>query len=253
MNKSKAATLGEQVHDEISETQHDCEDLLMLCAIEKRQPNYSELQFLTIKGGFDKQRIPGELGRCLRVLRHQQIAGDLQAREAMQVEVKKSADILASEGSKLTSQIETLQSKLFALERSAKLSEKRLGEMNDSVEQLRTEAPTFVRNEHAERSSFIGQGLGYECQAAESDVTYLTSMLALDISAPNAIDTIRVHFPLIVQIDAYHRHFINGQAWQAQCLEMTSQLKKLRPRAIELRLEYDLARSVIDELLDFYV
>ena len=189
----------------------------------------------------------------MRVVRSKRIAGSADDRAAMKVESDKAEALLLSEGGKLTAQIESLQSKLFALERSAKLSEKRLGEMDEAVVQLRIESPKYRTDEYASRLAHISQGLGAECLAAESDVTFLTSMLAIDVGNRDSVDVIRIHFPLCVSIDAFHKHFVNGQAWNAQLTQLRKRLNELRPKAIALRVEYDSAKSEIEELLNFYI
>lgn len=130
----------------------------------------------------------------MRVVRSKRIAGSADDRAARKVESDKAEALLLSEGGKLTAQIESLQSKLFALERSAKLSEKRLGEMDEAVVQLRIESPKYRTDEYASRLAHISQGLGAECLAAESDVTFLTSMLAIDVGNRDSVDVIRIHF-----------------------------------------------------------
>ena len=242
-----------EIGDELDENGQRAENILQAIVTENRKPRYEEAQWLKLRCGWSDANVVTQISRIHRVLRNQRIAGTVDDRAAMRTESDKAAEVLSSEGTKIATQIEVLQSKLSGLERASRLAEKRLSEMDEAVTQLRVEAPPHCTNEHASKMAHLGQSIGNECLAAESDLAFLENMLAIDTGSPNAIDVIRVHYPLVVQIDSFRRHTINGQAWNAQRSELTAQLKKLRPRALELRKEYDALRAGIDSLLDYYI
>ena len=240
--------------DELLANGEKAEQILTRIVTEDRKPKFEESQWLKVRCGWDERMLTTQLGRVTRALRYKRIAGTESDRTAMKSEADKASTALLAEGSKLKDQLQSIQAKLDALERAAKLSAQRLAEMHDAATQLRQEAPKHLQDECIARLSHIGQGVGSECLAAESESRYLAQMIALEANSQASLDTIRTHYPDCINRDeSTGKTAVDVAQWNTKRFELQQQLKELKPKAVELRTRYDQEKAEAESLLDFYV
>jgi len=246
--------------DEILEShQEDCleaDELLKTIVQENRKPNNAEAVFLQRKLGWNEKKINDEIRRMNSVLRLQAIAGTLADRQAATTESETSADVLANEQPKLESKIAELRTKLEALQRDARLSQKRCADQTQAVQQLRTMCPQHIQQRVESKVSTIANTLRRDVIDAESRIHELQCCLtpAKYQNQSLYLEALRRSFREAVNADAAGRSLTYrlAPAWPAIRGEIEAELFELQSKLPGLQALYDDAIEAAEMPLNYY-
>jgi len=142
-----------------------------------RAPTFAEMTFFKRECGWDQKAVNDQLRRVNFVLRHQAIAGSSADRKALALEAKTAAEIAEKELPKLDDQIAKLQAKRDALERDARLAQKRCDESNEGALQLRELVPEHIAGQVDAEIGKIAATIGREMLDSETRANELECCL----------------------------------------------------------------------------
>jgi len=235
------------------------EELLKDITRANRKPNYPESVFFQQKMGWNEIAVRAELRRIHGVLRLQAIAGSEADRQAAQDECKTSADVLAKEEPKLTAKIAELQSKLEALQRDARLSQKRAEDQSDAVRQLKLpEAlPKNVRDSVAVSVSEIENSIGHSVHESASRIHELECCLdpSRYRSESAYLEALRRSFRAAItdHVEGRSLSFRLSPEWSTIRAGLVTELAELQSSLVDMKAAHAVAIEVAERPLGFYV
>lgn len=140
----------------------------------------SDYAFTAAHLNWDRPKTNTEFREVSNAMTLMAIIGTPEQQAAKEAEAEAAAGIFAKEGPKLEAKIQELQTKLNALERDKRLTEKRVEETREALAKLPNVAPGYVRKRVAAAETLLNtQGVGAELRAATARLHELTCVLNL--------------------------------------------------------------------------
>jgi hypothetical protein len=248
------STLGSTLALEIKKDFALADELLREIVVAGRKPSFEELTVFQSRVGWDAKAVAQQLGRMANVVRFQAICGTKKNREDAKTEMERSEQVLATRGVEIQTQIENLQSQLRSLENDARLSRKRLEDMEDAAIRLRDQVPAHIKNEHNAKNAAISESLGRAFLDAEGELRFLDA-----ITDPSKFrdrfayaETVSMHYPGHIMRDD-RGHKLVAPSWEAERLKLQEQADQLRTRVPELKEAFDKAEAEAKKTLDVYL
>lgn len=257
MGKASTATI-EPKQDTASRRQH-IEAILRELASTGRFPSADEMFELRAAGYGDPDLLRREIANRQRVLSLQRQAGTKLERLAMQRQVTSTAELLAEKSPEIQAKIDELSKELRRLETDARLSEKRLSEMNQASELLKKFLPADIQADFARRRQAMEQEFFVPLQQTQARLReceyLLTQPEGGDSNAlqhwmenwrrvdPTCVDT--------VDRGRYSELRLNHNANAIQ-LSLRSEVEQLTERLTEQQAAFDKASQTLDSEMEAY-
>jgi len=253
---SKTSCFADEILESHENDTLEADYLLRDITLANRKPNHAESVFFQQKLGWSEKQVNDQMRRMNSVLRLQAIAGTPADRQAATTEAETSADILAKEQPKLESKISELQSKLEALQRDARLSQKRCEEQTQAVQQLRTMCPQHIQQRVESKVGTIANTLRREVLDVESRISELENCLtpAKHQNQSLYLEALRRSFREAVNAHVEGRSLTYrlSPAWPTIRSEIEAELSDLQAKLPGLRASYDDAIETAEMPLNFY-
>jgi len=253
----KPNCFAEEVQQDFADRSREAEELLFDVYREGRTEFLtSERAYLARELNWDEKKCRQELARVNRVARLQAVCGSPMDRQAAQDECKTSADVLAKEQPRLETKIAELQSKLASLERDARLSEKRVEDQTQAVQQLRTMCPQHIQQRVESKVSTIANTLRRDVIDAESRIHELQCCLtpAKYQNQSLYLEALRRSFREAItdHVEGRSLTYRLAPAWPGIRIAIEAELAELQSKLPGLQALYDDAVRQAELPLDFY-
>ena len=247
----------EDIGEDYRQSLMNAEYLLREICQAGRHPNFADQTFFLRECGWDEQKVAAQLRRMNSVLRLSAIAGTAGDREASFKESESAAAVLEKEGPKLAAKIADLQAKLTALERDARLADKRVTEQNEAVAKLRELVPEHVRTEVQSTTNLLKRTTGAEINNAETRLNEL--QCCLDSTRyrheQDYLESLQRSFRDAVtfkEIGQFLKRELTP-AWPEIQASVESELAELQTKLESMQAEYSEAIEQAELPLNFYV
>ena len=235
----------------------DADHLLREICQAGRHPNFADQTFFLRDCGWDEQKVAAQLRRMNSVLRLSAIAGTAGDRSAALSESNTASELAEKESPKLRAKIEDLQAKLTALERDARLADKRVTEQNEAVAKLRELVPEHVRTEVQSTTNLLKRTTGAEINNAETRLNEL--QCCLDPSKyrheQDHLEALQRSFRDAVtfkEIGQFLKRELSP-AWPEIQTSIKTELTELQSKLESMQAEYSEALEQAELPLNFYV
>lgn len=251
-------TLSDDIQSEFVSRFADVEQLLREIASEDRKPFASELAYFAREMGWsDPAVVRRELSRMKSVANWQAIAGLPADRAAAVKEAEASAKILETESPKLEQKISELQAKLSAFERDARLSQKRVEQQAEGVEQLRKLAPKYIADAVNHSRSRVEQAIGDGLRAMKDRLHKLKLITNFENVYPLASDHLDVlkRWQPDATVSTVRGRFLEygfSPQWPTIKAAAQAEFAELTERIPVVQAEYDAAMAVAEAPRSFY-
>jgi hypothetical protein len=248
--------------DEIAESfETDWEQAIWLFRDRIRQNQKlieSDYAFTAARLNWDKKKTNTEFREVSDAMNLMAIAGTLEQQAAKEAEAEAAAGIFAKEGPKLEAKIQELQTKLNALERDKRLTEKRVEETREALAKLPTAAPGYVRKRVGKAETLLNtEGVGKELRDAKQREHELRCVLNLgnvyDRPASH-IDALRRLCPDAVTSTVHGQmmSYNYSLAWPGIKAAAETEYAEVTARIPELQAVYDVALAEVRKPLTDY-
>ena len=234
----------------------DGEHLLREICQAGRHSNFADQTFFLRECGWDEQKVAAQLRRMNSVLRLSAIAGTAADRSAALSESNTASELAEKESPKLRAKIEDLQAKLTALERDARLADKRVTEQNEAVAKLRELVPEHIRSAVQANINTLNSTLAKDISNAETRLNEL--QCCLDPSKyrheQDHLEALQRSFCGSVVVKEYGK-FLKRELspqWPEIQTSIKTELTELQSKLETMRGEYDEALSAAELPLDYY-
>ena len=234
----------------------EADDLLREIVQAGRRPNFAEMTFFQRECGWDDRRVTGEMRRMTNVLRLQTIAGTTEDRAAAGAEFESANAIAGKECPKLQAKIEELQTKLAALQRDERLSQKLCEEQHAACEQLKALVPEHIAAAVNDEIRILKSSLGKEISNAKVRANELECCLDPQRYPNEAawLETLQRSFRDAVFVGdtgGFIKRALSS-AWPTIRLQLENELVELNAKLNDMRADYDAAMTVATARQDYY-
>jgi hypothetical protein len=256
MTIAETYTLAKDIAADHNEAIEDADSLLVEIVEENRRPALAELTYFARHVGWDEQQVREQVRRMGSVLRFKAIAGSDDDRAAAQREATTAAEVLAKEGPKVEAKITELQAKLRSLESDARLSEKRVSEQAEAVNQLRELCPAHIAAKVREAVNIIEHSLGREISDCEGRINLLRCCLTPSLFKDQAtyLEALSRSFPAAItkgMQGSYIKRSFSAE-WPSIRAAFEAELPELETKVAKLKTQHAEAIEVAEGPLNFY-
>lgn len=258
----KSATLENEILDIQAEANLNfgiADDILRYCAVEERSPRFDEIAFLKGRCGWDDAEVTRQTNRMRSVCRHQAIAGNQSQRAAAVAERERCAKLIETEVPNIQCEIEKLQDKVAAIERSAARSTQKCEQIDGSMNELRS--VNLLRPDIASEYELRLQNISEEFEAIGElnvEIDFRENLLGSIPEDFNArqrfFERVKSSFPDCVRPNPHRLGSLEfvEPAWIERKKILFAELSEMKDRQELLVSARDAAIAEANKLLDFY-
>lgn len=252
------ASVADQIADEQRELAEQGETLLLEIAMQGRRPTYSEVTFFG-RLGWSATDVDRQLGRALRVLDAQAIAGDSAQREALDVASSEAHAALATTGVAIQEQIASLQKELAALQSNARNLAKRREDAALAVERLRDNAPPHIRKQYDAERNAVNHTILKRIQELECELHHRQVMGGGPDKHPEPrvwFENMSRSYPEAAVIGREPHNagrWVIGDGWPALKEQFARDAAQFEEQLVPLREEYEREMARLAGILNYHV